>query len=264
MSRPVFFLDSASDLVVGASCVIEGPEGHHAVAVRRVRVGEQVVLTDGRGACVDIEVTALGRRHATCLVLAAQRDEHEPLRVTVVQAIPKGDRGELAVELLTEVGVDAIVPWQAERCVSRWQGQKVDRGQAKWAAVAREAAKQSRRIWWPLVAPLADTADVVELIAGADAAWVLHEAAARPFAALLANGEPTRSGHVLLVVGPEGGMTDSELETLEEAGATAVRLGPSVLRTSTAGVVAATLIMGGTASWGRSLKDPNRGEHSHD
>lgn len=254
MSRPVFFLDSASDLVVGASCVLDGPEGHHAVAVRRVRVGEQLVLTDGRGACVDVEVSALGRRDATCLVRAARHDERDPLRVTVVQAIPKGDRGELAVELLTEVGVDAIVPWQAERCVSRWEGPKADRGPAKWGGSAREAAKQSRRTWWPVVAPLADTAAVVELVAGADAAWVLHEAAADPFAAVLANGAQVRSGHVVLVVGPEGGISAPELETLATAGATAVRLGPSVLRTSTAGVVAATLVIGGSASWGRSLK----------
>jgi 16S rRNA (uracil1498-N3)-methyltransferase len=176
-----------------------------------------------------------------------------PLWVTVVQAIPKGDRGELAVDLLTEVGVDEIVPWQAERCVSRWRGEKVDRGRAKWDAVAREAAKQSRRAWWPVVSPVANGTAVAELIGAADAAWVLHEAATEPLTTLLATGAQPASGRVVLVVGPEGGVSDTELDVFEGAGAAAVRLGPSVLRTSTAGVVAATLVLAGTGAWGRSL-----------
>ncbi|MCZ3389698.1 MAG: 16S rRNA (uracil(1498)-N(3))-methyltransferase [Actinomycetia bacterium] len=253
MSRPVFFLNSAPDLVAGALCVLDGAEGHHAAVVRRVRVGEQVVLTDGRGAALDAEVTSVGRGEVVCSVRAARAVEPSPLRVTVVQAIPKGDRGELAVDLLTEVGVDEIVPWQAERCVSRWKGEKVGRGRAKWEAVAREAAKQSRRTWWPVVSPVADEAVVAELIGAADVAWVLHEAAIEPLAALLAGGVQPLSGRAVLVVGPEGGVSETELEALAAAGAAAVRLGPSVLRTSTAGVVAATLVLAGTEPWRRRL-----------
>ena len=253
MSRAVFFLSSAGDLAAGASCVLDGAEGHHATVVRRVRVGEQVVLTDGRGTALDADVTSVGRGDAVCLVRVTRSVPQSPLWVTVVQAIPKGDRGELAVELLTEVGVDEIVPWQAERCVSRWRGEKVDRGRAKWDAVAREAAKQSRRAWWPLVSPVANGAAVAELIGAADAAWVLHEAATEPLTTLLATGAQPEFGRVVLVVGPEGGVSDTELDVFEGAGAAAVRLGPSVLRTSTAGVVAATLVLAGTGAWGRSL-----------
>jgi 16S rRNA (uracil1498-N3)-methyltransferase len=253
VSRPVFFLNSASDLAAGDSCALDGAEGHHAAVVRRVRVGEQVVLTDGRGTALDAQVTSVGRGDAVFSVRASRFVQPSPLRVTVVQAIPKGDRGELAVDLLTEVGVDEIVPWQAERCVSRWKGEKVDRGRAKWDVVAREAAKQSRSTWWPVVSPVAGGAAVVELIGAADAAWVLHEGATQSLTALLAVGAQPASGRVVLVVGPEGGISDTELATFENAGAAAVRLGPSVLRTSTAGVVAATLVLAGTEAWGRSL-----------
>ena len=263
MSRPVFFLDSASDLSAGESCVLDGAEGHHAAVVRRVRVGEQVVLTDGRGTALDAEVTVVGRGDVTCSIHAARHEARPPLQVTVVQAIPKGDRGELAVDLLTEVGVDVIVPWQAERCVSRWKGEKVERGRAKWDAVAREAAKQSRRTWWPVVAPLADTGAVAELIGRADMAWVLHETATAPLAEVLAGGAQPNAGRVVLVVGPEGGVSDAELDALVAAGASAVRLGPTVLRTSTAGVVAASLVLAGTAAWGRSLGDEPEGS-AHD
>jgi 16S rRNA (uracil1498-N3)-methyltransferase len=261
VSRPVFFLNSASDLVAGASCVLDGAEGHHAAIVRRVRVGEQAVLTDGRGTALDVEVTSVGRGDVVCSVQASRFVQPSPLRVTVVQAIPKGDRGELAVDLLTEVGVDEVVPWQAERCVSRWKGEKVDRGRAKWEAVAGEAAKQSRRIWWPVVSPVAGSAAVAELIGAADVAWVLHEAATESLATLLAAGAQPASGRVVLVVGPEGGVSDTELAALERAGAAAVRLGPSVLRTSTAGVVAATLVFAGTEAWGRSLDDQPEGSN---
>lgn len=253
MTRPVFYLDSASDRAAGDSCVLDGAEGHHAAVVRRVRPGEQVVLTDGRGAALDAEVTSVGRRDVVCVVRAARAVVQSPLRVTVVQAIPKGDRGELAVDLLTEVGVDKIVPWQAERCVSRWKGEKVGRGRAKWEAVAREAAKQSRRTWWPVVSPVADAAAVAELISASDVAWVLHEAATEPLAHLLAGEAQPLSGHAVLVVGPEGGVGETELEAFAKAGAAAVRLGPSVLRTSTAGMVAATLVLAGTDSWRRRL-----------
>lgn len=251
MSRPVFFLDTAADVSAGASCVLDGTEGHHASVVRRVRPGEALVLTDGRGTSLDVVVTEVGRGAITCRVEAVEHSDRPPLHVTVVQAIPKGERGELAVDLLTEVGVDEIVPWQAERCVSRWRGDKVDRGRAKWDAVAREAAKQSRRTWWPVVAPVADLGTVTGAVAGADVAWVLHEGASAPLSTALADGALPRTGRVVLVVGPEGGLSEGELAQIASSGGRPVRLGPTVLRTSTAGVVAAALVLARTASWGR-------------
>jgi 16S rRNA (uracil1498-N3)-methyltransferase len=178
--------------------------------------------------------------------------------VTVVQALPKGDRGELAVELMTEVGVDRIVPWQAERCVSRWLGDKAAKGRDKWQTTAAAAAKQARRVWWPDVAELASTGDVAGLIGECTRSFLLHEAAEASLVDQLVAAPLPKTGHVALVVGPEGGISPDELGMLTESGAVAVRLGETVLRTSTAGVVAATLVLAGTDSW-RSASIPEEG-----
>jgi 16S rRNA (uracil1498-N3)-methyltransferase len=247
VSRPVFYLADAAS--VGSTCTLSGAEGHHAADVRRVRVGERIVLTDGRGTALDAEVREVARGAVTCAVLDVRREPSRGLSLTVVQALPKGDRGELAVELLTEVGVDVVVPWQAERCVSRWRGDKVERGRAKWASVAREAAKQSRRTWWPQVSDVADTETVVKLLTDADVAWTLHEGASVTLATATDETALPDVGSVVLVVGPEGGLSDDEVERFAAAGAPGVRLGPTVLRTSTAGGVAASLVLGRTASW---------------
>jgi 16S rRNA (uracil1498-N3)-methyltransferase len=165
--------------------------------------------------------------------------------VVVVQALPKGDRGELAVELLTEIGVARIVPWAAARSVAVWRGDRVVKSLARWRGTAREAAKQARRSWFPEVADLATTADVVAILAGASLALVLHEEAASPFAAL----DVPAVGPVVLVVGPEGGIAPEELAAFTEAGALTVRLGAEVLRTSTAGVAAVSALLARTPRW---------------
>jgi 16S rRNA (uracil1498-N3)-methyltransferase len=163
----------------------------------------------------------------------------------VVQAIPKGDRGELAVEMLTEVGVDVIIPWAAQRCVAQWKGDKEDKGVAKWRTAAREAAKQSRRPRTPQILNLASTKDVVRLIGETQHAWVLHEDGDIRLSGI---SVPIQ-GDLLLIIGPEGGISTQELEQFAEAGAQVVRLGPTVLRTSTAGTVAAGIVMSRTTRW---------------
>jgi 16S rRNA (uracil1498-N3)-methyltransferase len=165
--------------------------------------------------------------------------------ITVVQAIPKGDRGELAVEEMTEVGVDRIVPWAAARCVPVWQGARGERSLAKWRLTAREAAKQSRRAWIPEVTDVASAGQVTQLITEAACAIVLEPAASSGLGRLGLPG----SGDLLVVVGPEGGITDAESEAFRAAGATACRLGPTVLRTSTAGTVAAAVLLSRSGRW---------------
>lgn len=217
--------------------VLDGPEGRHAATVRRTRPGEHLILTDGAGTCCSATVVddpTIGKGALALQIESVERVPEPAVTVTVVQALPKGERSELAVDLLTEAGVDAIVPWQAARCVARWTGPKAERGVQKWRAVAREAAKQSRRPWLPAVGELAGTADVAGLIAGAGLALVLHEAQDRPLTGVQLPG----SGQIVLIVGPEGGVAPEELETFAAAGAVPVRLGPQVLRTSTAGAVA--------------------------
>ena len=155
------------------------------------------------------------------------------------------DRGELAVEMLTEVGADVIVPWAASRSVAVWRGERAARSLAKWRRTAREAAKQSRRAWFPSVAELAQTSDVVRLLRDAALAVVLHEAGTQP----LANLQVPAEGDVVVVVGPEGGISDEELEAFAAVGAEPVRLGRTVLRTSTAGVAAAAALLSRTSRW---------------
>jgi 16S rRNA (uracil1498-N3)-methyltransferase len=233
-------------VAAGASVEVTGDEAHHAVAVRRLRVGEQVVLTDGAGRSATGAVRSTGKRVFTVDVSSVAADERPSPSVTVVQAIPKGDRGELAVEVLTEVGADTIVPWAASRSIAVWRGERAEKSHAKWQATAREAAKQARRSWHPVVAPLASTSSVASLVTSASLAVVLHEDATQPLAALDVPSE----GSILVVVGPEGGIAPDELAELEAAGAVAVRLGAEVLRTSTAGVVAVGALLARTPRWG--------------
>jgi 16S rRNA (uracil1498-N3)-methyltransferase len=248
MTAALFLIEQAAAARAGVGDLVElsGPEGRHAVAVKRLQVGERIDLGDGAGTVLRALVESLTGRDS----LVARVQEREVLapaqpRVVVVQALPKGERGETSVETLTEVGVDVIVPWQAERCVARWTGDKVERGRAKWAAAARAAGKQARRAWLPEVAPLARTADVEALVAKAACAIVLHEEAAVSVRHICV---PT-SGDIVLIVGPEGGVSPDELGRFTAAGAQVALLGPTVMRTSTAGTVAAAVILSATERW---------------
>lgn len=232
---------------VGARVEVTGEEAHHAVVVRRLRDGEQVLLTDGCGTVVTGVVAETSKRAFTVLAEQVQTSPEPMPTLTVVQALPKGDRGELAVEVLTEIGVAEIVPWAASRSVAVWRGERAAKSHAKWQATAREAAKQARRRWFPQVPALAQTDDVVALIAAADIALVLHEDAVDALPDLRVSGNAPQ--RILLVVGPEGGIAEDELAAFVAAGATSVRLGTEVLRTSTAGLAASAALLAQTARW---------------
>ncbi|MCV7287084.1 16S rRNA (uracil(1498)-N(3))-methyltransferase [Mycolicibacterium wolinskyi] len=247
MSAALFYVDALPD--AGELAVVDGDEGFHASNVRRIRVGEQIDLSDGVGMlahCV-VEATAKGTVSARVtersLITAA-----EPA-VTVVQALPKSDRSELAIELATEAGADGFVAWQAARCVARWDGPKVDKGLRRWAAVARSAARQSRRAYVPGVDGVLSTPELVGRVTDAVAAGglvlALHETATEPITEL----PLAQADSLTLIVGPEGGIADEEIAALSGAGARAVRLGPSVLRTSTAAAVALGAIGALTPRW---------------
>ncbi|WP_171161682.1 16S rRNA (uracil(1498)-N(3))-methyltransferase [Streptomyces sp. I05A-00742] len=248
MTAPVFLVeeDSLTGVFPGTVFPLDGPEGRHAVSVRRLRVGEDIVLTDGRGTGAHGTVAAVsGKDHLDVAVTSVRSEPLPRPRITVVQALPKGDRGELAVETMTETGVDAIVPWAASRCVTQWKGDRGLKSLGKWRATAREAGKQSRRLRFPDVSDLMTTRQVSTLLSGAAFAAVLHEEGSTPLATA---GLPP-AGDIVLVVGPEGGVSPEELAAFEAAGAHPYRLGPSVLRTSTAGTAAAALLLGRTGRW---------------
>lgn len=245
MSLARFLLDPLPDTDV---VVLGGPEGRHAATVRRIGVGEHIVIGDGRGRRRRGEVTAVGRGE---LVLRCGPIETVPTprpRLVVVQALPKGDRADLAVELLTELGVDEIVPWAAERSIGQWRGERAVRSRVRWQTTAREAAKQSRRAWLPVVAELAGTAAVAGLVARSALALTLHEDATEPLVGAWAGATPD-AGDIVVIVGPEGGISPAELDAFEAAGARSVRLGPDVLRTSTAGAAALAVLSAHLGRW---------------
>ncbi|WP_232662965.1 16S rRNA (uracil(1498)-N(3))-methyltransferase [Pseudonocardia sp. TRM90224] len=231
-TAPLFLVD---ELPAGAQAVLDGPEGRHAATVKRIRAGERVLLADGRGGLADAVVDAAERDTVT-LTISRRRTLAPPApRVLLAQALVKGDRGELAVEMATEAGVDTILPWRAARCVARWDdGPRGAKALAKWRGTVREAAKQARRPWLPEVEEPVSTAALARRVAAVACALVLHESATTR----LADVRLPTDGEVLLAVGPEGGVSDAELAELSAAGAVAVRLGPEVLRASTAAAVA--------------------------
>ena len=230
----------------GATVVLDGPEGRHAATVRRMRAGEQLMLCDGAGGLARCEVVAAHRDFVELRVLLRRREPAPALRVTLAQALLKGDRGELAVELATEAGVDAVLPWQAERAIARWDaGPRGAKALERWRETARQAAKQARRAVVPDVATVVRTAELADRCLGATVTLVLHESAVESLPSVTLPA----AGDVLLVVGPEGGITDAELAVLTAAGARSVRLGPQVLRASTAGAVALAVVGALSSRW---------------
>ena len=241
MSAPLFLVDEVPQ---GTHFTLRGTEGHHAADVQRMRAGERLVLGDGRGVLLETEVIAAGRGSLE-LALGERtfRTAYDP-RLVVVQGIAKGDRGELAVQAMTEVGVDEIVPWAAARSVAQWRGDRGVKSHDKWVATAREAAKQARRAWLPVIGgdPDASTRQVAARLENTTA-FVLHEDATDR----LSVADLPASGDIVLIIGPEGGIADAELEAFEQA--RPVRLGTEVLRTSTAGVAALALLAARLQRW---------------
>jgi 16S rRNA (uracil1498-N3)-methyltransferase len=229
---PLFLLEVLPD---SGELLVDGAEGRHAVEVLRLAPGERVRVGDGQGTVAEGDVVSAGADGLRVAVRARLEVPAPTPEFVLVQALPKGDRGPLAVELATELGVDRIVPWTAARCVTRWRDDRIAKGVAKWRSAARAAAKQSRRPRVPEVTDPMTTREVCGMLADVDLAVVLHEQARRPLSGL----QIPREGAIAVVVGPEGGLTDGEVVAFRAAGAEAVRLGPEVLRTSTAG--AATL-----------------------
>ena len=228
---PMFIVEALAE---SDELLVDGSEGRHAVEVLRLTPGEHVRVGDGRGTVADSEVLSAGPEGLRVAVRSRVEVPAQAPEFVVVQALPKGDRGPLAVDLATELGVDRIIPWQASRCVTRWRDDRIEKGVAKWRAAAHAASKQSRRARVPEVTEPMTTREVCGMLADADLAIVLHEQARRPLAEL----DIPRTGTVVVVVGPEGGLTDGEVVAFRAAGAQAVRLGAEVLRTSTAGAAA--------------------------
>ena len=245
MTRALFYVDALPE--VGELVAVDGDEGFHAANVRRIRPGEELDLGDGDGTVAHCVVEDVAKGRLTARVLGRRTVPAAAPAVTIVQALPKSDRSELAIELATEAGADAFVAWHASRCVARWDGSaKVDKGLRRWGAVARSAARQSRRAYIPPVTGVVSTAELAQQVRDDGAtALVLHESAT----VLLTELPVAQADSLMLIVGPEGGIADDEIAALSEAGATPVLLGPTVLRTSTAAAVALGALGALTPRW---------------
>lgn len=247
MSLPVFHFDATLP-GVGGQVQLDGPEGRHAATVKRLGPGELLKLIDGRGGWAQAEVLTVSKSALGLKVLEVGTDPMPSPRVTVVQAIPKSERSELAIDLATQAGADEIIAWQAQRCVARWAGPKAAKGVAKWEAAALAAAKQSRRSTVPRIHPSPlGTTELVSLLQADPAALVLilHEDAATPIKEL----ELGEVAQVYLIIGPEGGIGETEVAQLRSAGARPVKLGPEVLRTASAAMVALAALGVLTSRW---------------
>jgi 16S rRNA (uracil1498-N3)-methyltransferase len=225
-----FLLETAAGARPGDAVTLTGAEAHHAAAVRRVRIGEEITIGDGAGAWLTGECESVAPREVIVRIIAREDVPPAAPRLVLVQALAKGDRDELAVQAAAELGADEIVPWQASRSVSRWDAAKAAKGRARWAGIVREAAKQAHRAWVPDVAPVVTTAELVTRTGSAD--LLVLEPTGKERLSMVPLGTDR---DIVLIVGPEGGIAPDELDLLESAGARLVRLGDTVLRTSTAG-----------------------------
>ena len=240
MTYPLFLAEPGSldAAIVGSTQVLEGDEGRHAATVKRLRAGERLLVGDGTGRQLTGTVLAADGAELSYRVDAVSDEPAATPRFTLVQALAKSDRDEAAVEAATEYGIDRVIPWQAERSIVVWRGDRAEKSRQKWCSVVRAAAKQSRRAWVPEVEPILDTAALAARIPQVCVAYVLHEDAPTPLA-----GRPVPgAGEVMVIVGPEGGISPDELTTLTAAGAVPVRLGRQVLRPSSAGPAAIAVL----------------------
>ena len=253
MSAPVFLAEPGSLAGYGSGSIylLGGTEGRHAGVVQRRGAGERVDVVDGAGVRLVGSVGTVGP-DGVRVVVAERLEEPVPgVALVLVQALAKGDRDELAIEAATEVGVDAVLPWQAERSIVVWRADRAAKSRARWQGTVRAATKQSRRARMPVVELAVDgrglTTRARAVVAAGGVVLVLHEEADTALAAAVL---PSATGlEVLVVVGPEGGISDREIASLTDAGAQPVRLGPHVLRTSTAGPVALALLSQRLGRW---------------
>lgn len=243
MVEPLFRYSES--LVAGQDVQLTGPEGHHAAAVRRMRVGEAIALTDGRGLKARGVVSAVAPKQLSVAIHTVETFELPAVTFSLVQAVAKGDRDELAIQAATELGASKVIPWQADRSISKWDG-KEEKNRERWQQIVDEAAKQALRPWFPEVARVQSSKSLATKISTSDATYLVLDPTST---VSLSQVEPTMSGEVSLIVGPEGGITEAELALFEAAGAKRVHLGTGILRTSTAGMAAISVLAAKSGYW---------------
>ena len=247
MVEPLFRTEFATQPAAGLAVTLGGSEGKHAVNVRRMRVGEGIQLSDGKGLRVRGTVSALGNSSLTVAIDSVTQESAPTVGLTIIQALAKGDRDELAIQAATELGCWGVVPWQADRSISKWEGAKIAKSVDRWQTIVSEAAKQSLRVFEPVVVQPVTSKQLIALVTDFDLVLVLDPTAETGLGEVVI-GDQQKS--VAIVVGPEGGISEQELENFWAAGAKRVHLGAPILRTSTAGVAAISVIQAKLGLWG--------------
>ena len=245
MVEPMFSKVFESPVAIGQIIELSGAEAKHAISVRRMRVGEAIQLSNGDGLRVRGEVNAISGNLIKIQVIDSKQEELPNIQLTLIQALAKGDRDELAIQAATELGAVGIIPWEAERSISKWIGLKEVRAVERWQVIVSEAAKQALRSFVPRVSNVCHTAELISKFSQFDQVLVLDPKANHGFGSL--NFPETKK--IALIVGPEGGISDSELDDFQSAGALRIHLGTSILRTSTAGIAAMSGIYAKSESW---------------
>jgi 16S rRNA (uracil1498-N3)-methyltransferase len=226
----LFFVDDLPT-TVGSTYQFANEDANHAIRVLRMQAGAEFMLSDGNGAWSQVKAVEVSKRFMQVQVMDSGYQEALPTFITVVQALPKGDRSKEAIELLTESGVDRIVPWSASRSIGK--------GTDKFVITAREASKQSRRFRIPQVLELATTAQICEAIKLSDLAIVFHESASHKLSDQISSHNVQT---LLIIIGPEGGISDEELAAFESAGAKVALMGRPILRSAHAGIAAVSAV----------------------
>ena len=245
MVEPLFFAAIGSDTVIGSSFTLGGPEAKHAISVRRMAIGEAIAVSDGSGIRIRGKVSKLQKETLEFSVESVDQLLPPKCQLFLVQALAKGDRDELAIQACTELGVFGVIPWQADRSISIWKAEKKQKGQTRWQVIVTEAAKQSLRAFIPRVREVLDSQELTSALADFEQVLILDPEATTSITEIT----PPATGKVAIVVGPEGGMSEQELDSFSKAGFSSVHLGSGVLRTSTAGMSAVSYLQAKLGDW---------------
>lgn len=245
MVEPLFFAAIGSDSAVGTSFTLGGPEAKHAISVRRMTIGESISVSDGSGVKMRGKVTKVKKETLEISIESIEELFAPKSQLVLVQALAKGDRDELAIQACTELGLFGVIPWQADRSISIWKAEKKQKGQARWQSIVTEAAKQSLRAFIPRVEQVLDSQELISALEVFDQVLILEPEADKSITEI----NPPAEGKVAIVVGPEGGISEQELESFKKAGFSSVRLGRGVLRTSTAGMAAVSYLQAKLGDW---------------
>ena len=256
MSDPVrFFVPAAS--LQSDQVAITGEPYHHLRKVLRIKPGAILLLLDGLGHCCQVQLEQLQPEQATTRVIRRWQETNATLPITLIQALPKGDKFDLVLQKGTELGVSCFQPIETEHAIPNLKATRLNKREQRWQRIVSEAARQSRRIFLPEVRPLQKLQPTLNESTG-DLKLVLWEAGSVALADVLPKESPAG---IRLLIGPEGGFSTREITAIAAAGFQAVHLGPRILRTETAGLAATPILQYLYGDWQLPPVDRDLNQH---